>query len=307
MLAYIGRRLIFSVFVLWGAVTIVFAVMRLVPGDPALIILGPDANQSQIEALRDSMGLNEPLIVQYFTYLWSAVQLDFGPSLRMGGDAMEHVIDRMPMTAVLAAVAVVLAVVVGITLGIIAALNANTIVDRAVTVMSLSGQSVPNFWIGLVFILIFARQFQIFPSSGAGSVSSVVLPAITLGLSFMALVTRLTRSGLLEVMNEGYIQTARAKGLKERLVVFPHAIRNALIPIVTVIGLYLGTILGGSVIVETVFAWPGVGRLIIDSIGFRDYSVVQAGILMIAAIYVFINLIVDILYGYVDPRVRLAR
>lgn len=307
MLAYIGRRLIFSVFVLWGAVTIVFAVMRLVPGDPALIILGPDANQTEIDALRDSMGLNEPLIVQYFAYLWSAVQLDFGPSLRMGGDAMGHVIDRMPMTALLATVAVVLAVVVGVTLGIIAALNANSIVDRAVTVLSLAGQSVPNFWIGLVFILVFARQFQILPSSGAGSISSVVLPAITLGLSFMALVTRLTRSGLLEVMNEGYIQTARAKGLKERLVVFPHAIRNALIPIVTVIGLYLGTILGGSVIVETVFAWPGVGRLIIDSIGFRDYGVVQAGILMIAAIYVFINLFVDILYGYIDPRVRLAR
>src|SRR5699024_5847377 len=224
-----------------------------------------------------------------------------------GGDAMQHVVDRMPMTALLATVAVIVAVVVGVGLGILAALNANSFLDRTITVLSLAGQSIPNFWIGLVFILIFARALNWLPSAGAGSVSSVILPAVTLGLSFTALVTRLTRSGLLEVMNEGYIQTARAKGLKERLVVFPHAIRNALIPIVTVIGLYFGTILGGSVIVETVFAWPGVGRLIIDSIGFRDYGVVQAGILMIAGIYVFINLLVDVLYGYVDPRVRLAR
>ncbi len=307
MLAYIARRLVFSVFVLWGAVTIVFAVLRVVPGDPALIILGPDAQQSEIDALRESLGLNDALVVQYVNYLWDVLHLDFGTSLRMGGDAMGHVVDRMPMTALLALVAVVIAVVVGLTLGIVAALNANSVVDRVVTVLSLAGQSAPNFWIGLVFILVFARQLKLFPSAGAETPAAVVLPAITLGLSFMALVTRLTRSGLLEVMNEGYIQTARAKGLRERLVVFPHAIRNALIPIVTVIGLYFGTILGGSVIVETVFAWPGVGRLIIDSIGFRDYGVVQAGILMIAAIYVFINLFVDILYGYVDPRVRLAR
>jgi len=307
MIAYIGRRLAFSVFVLWGAVTIVFAVLRIVPGNPALVILGPDANQAEIDALRESLGLNDPLIIQYFNYLWDVLHLDFGPSLRMGGDAMQHVVDRMPMTALLATVAVIVAVVVGVGLGILAALNANSFLDRTITVLSLAGQSIPNFWIGLVFILIFARALNWLPSAGAGSVSSVILPAVTLGLSFTALVTRLTRSGLLEVMNEGYIQTARAKGLKERLVVFPHAIRNALIPIVTVIGLYFGTILGGSVIVETVFAWPGVGRLIIDSIGFRDYGVVQAGILMIAGIYVFINLLVDVLYGYVDPRVRLAR
>lgn len=307
MVAYIGRRLAFSIFVLWGAVTIVFAVLRIVPGNPALVILGPDANQAEIDALQESLGLNDPLIVQYFTYLWDVIHLDFGASLRMGGDAMAHVIDRMPMTALLATVAVIIAVAVGVGLGILAALNANSFLDRAITVLSLAGQSIPNFWIGLVFILIFARALGWLPSAGAGSVSAVILPAITLGLSFTALVTRLTRSGLLEVMNEGYVQTARAKGLKERLVVFPHAIRNALIPIVTVIGLYFGTILGGSVIVETVFAWPGVGRLIIDSIGFRDYGVVQAGILMIAAIYVFINLLVDVLYGYVDPRVRLAR
>lgn len=307
MIAYIGRRLAFSVFVLWGAVTIVFAVLRIVPGNPALVILGPDANQAEIDALRESLGLNDPLIIQYFNYLWDVLHLDFGPSLRMGGDAMQHVVDRMPMTALLATVAVIIAVVVGVGLGILAALNANSFLDRTITVLSLAGQSIPNFWIGLVFILIFARALNWLPSAGAGSVSSVILPAVTLGLSFTALVTRLTRSGLLEVMNEGYIQTARAKGLKERLVVFPHAIRNALIPIVTVIGLYFGTILGGSVIVETVFAWPGVGRLIIDSIGFRDYGVVQAGILMIAGIYVFINLLVDVLYGYVDPRVRLAR
>src|SRR5699024_7773341 len=217
MIAYIGRRLAFSVFVLWGAVTIVFAVLRIVPGNPAVGIPGPYANPAEIYALRESLGLNDPLIIQYFNYLWDVLHLDFGPSLRMGGDAMQHVVDRMPMTALLATVAVIVAVVVGVGLGILAALNANSFLDRTITVLSLAGQSIPNFWIGLVFILICARALNWLPSAGAGSVSSVILPAVTLGLSFTALVTRLTRSGLLEVMNEGYIQTARAKGLKERL------------------------------------------------------------------------------------------
>lgn len=307
MLAYIARRLLFSVFVLWGAVTIVFIVLRIVPGDAALIILGPDAGQEEIVALRDSLGLNEPLLVQYFAYLWDVARLDFGESFRMGGDAMNHVLERMPMTVLLAAAAVVIAVVLGITLGIIAALKVDTFIDRAVTTLSLVTQSAPTFWVGLVFILVFARQLQVLPSGGAGGVQHIILPAITLSMPFMALVMRLTRSGLLEVINEGYIQTARSKGLRERLVIFPHAIRNALIPIVTVVGLYCGSILGGSVIIETVFAWPGVGRLVIDSIGFRDYGIVQAGIIMIAAIFILINLVVDVLYGYLDPRVRLAR
>jgi peptide/nickel transport system permease protein len=306
MAAYIARRLFFSIFVLWGAVTIVFVVMRIVPGDPALVILGPDATAEAVEELRDELGLNRPLLVQYVSYLVDAAQLDFGTSLRLGGDAMGHVLDRMPMTIELAVGAVVFAVTTGIALGVVAALTANSAIDRIISVLTLVTQSAPAFWIGLVLLLVFARAWNLLPSAGAGGLEHLVLPSITLGLGFMAMVTRLTRSGLLEVINEGYVQTARAKGLSERIVIFPHAIRNALIPIVTVIGLYFGTVLGGTVVIETVFSWPGVGRLIADSIGFRDYGVVQAGIITIAAIFVFVNLVVDVLYAFLDPRVRLG-
>ncbi|MBZ2197804.1 ABC transporter permease [Occultella gossypii] len=307
MVAYIVRRLLFAAFVMWGAVTIVFIVLRMVPGDPALVMLGPDASPDEIAALRESLGLTEPIPQQYLHYLASSVRLDFGDSIRLGGDAMGHVLERMPMTIQLSVAALMFAVVFGIGFGIVAALRVNTWADRVITVTSLVTHSLPSFWVGLVLILMLARGLQLLPSGGAGSFAHLLLPAFALALPFTAMVMRLTRSGLLEVINEGYIATARSKGLSERVVIFPHAIRNALIPIVTVVGLYFGAILGGTVVIETVFAWPGVGRLIVDSIGFRDYGVVQSGILVIAAIFVMINLIVDILYGYLDPRVRLAR
>lgn len=306
MIAYISRRLLFSIFVLWGTVSLVFIVMRMVPGDPALMILGPDAQQQELEALRDQLGLNDPLIIQYVQYLGGAVRLDFGESIRLGGSAMDHVVSRMPVTLLLASAALLVAVVVGLSLGILAALNFDTRIDRAVTTLSLVTHSAPSFWVGLVFILLFARQLQVLPSGGAGGLAHLVLPALATGLPFSATLTRFTRSGLLEVINEGYIQTARSKGLSERVVVLAHAIRNALIPIVTLIGLYVGGILGGTVIIETVFSWPGMGRLIVDSIGYRDYAVVQAGIVLLTVAFVTVNLIVDILYGYLDPRVRLA-
>lgn len=306
MAAYLARRLLLSVFVLWGTVSLVFVVMRLVPGDPALMILGPDAQLEELEALRRQMGLDNPVIVQYFSYLWGAVQLDFGESVRLGGDAMQHVMNRMPVTLALAAAALVVAVVVGVSLGILAALKFNTRIDRTVTTLSLVTHSAPSFWVGLVLILIFARQLQWLPSGGAGSFAHIILPALAAGLPFSATLTRFTRSGLLEVINEGYIQTARSKGLSERVVILAHAVRNSLIPIVTVVGLYAGGILGGTVVIETVFSWPGMGRLIVDSIGYRDYAVVQAGIVLITFVFVAINLIVDVLYGYLDPRVRLA-
>ncbi|NED98216.1 ABC transporter permease [Phytoactinopolyspora alkaliphila] len=304
--AYVARRLFFSIFVLWGAVSVIFLVLRLVPGDPALILLGPDANPSQIAALRERMGLDEPMLVQYAIYMRDVVQLDFGTSFRFGTDAMQHVLDHVPNSAQLALTSVGLALVIGFPLGIIAALKANSVVDRIISVFSLATQSLPNFWVGIVFILVFARGLQILPSYGQGTWQHLVLPSITLALPFLAILVRLTRSGLLEVIHEGYVQTARAKGLRERVVIFPHALRNALIPVVTVIGLQFGALLGGAVIVETVFAWPGVGRVLIESISHRDYGVVQAAILLIAAIFVFTNLVVDLLYGYLDPRVRLA-
>ncbi|GAB2654766.1 nickel ABC transporter permease [Kribbella swartbergensis] len=304
--AYVVRRLFFSLFVLWGAVTIIFVVLRLVPGDPAYIMLGPDADQAQVDALRAQLGLDQSLIKQYATYLANVVNLDFGQSFRLNADSMSLVLQRVPATIQLASTALLLSLVIGLPLGVIAALRANSWVDRTISVFSLMGQSTPSFWLGIVLILVFARGLQVLPSAGSGTWSHLVLPTITLALPFLAILVRLTRSGLLEVVHEGYVQTARAKGLGEGIVILVHALRNALIPIVTVVGLQFGALLGGTVIVETVFAWPGVGRLLIDSIGRRDYGVVQASILLVATIFVVINLLVDLLYGFLDPRVRLA-
>jgi ABC-type dipeptide/oligopeptide/nickel transport system permease component len=304
--AYVVRRLFFSLFVLWGAVTIIFVVLRLVPGDPAYIMLGPDADQAQVAVLRAQLGLDQSLIQQYATYLANVVHLDFGESFRLNADSMSLVLQRVPATIQLATTALLLSLLIGLPLGVIAALRAHSWVDRAISVFSLMGQSTPSFWLGIVLILVFARGLKVLPSAGSGSWAHLVLPTITLALPFLAILVRLTRSGLLEVVHEGYVQTARAKGLSEGIVVLVHAMRNALIPIVTVVGLQFGALLGGTVIVETVFAWPGVGRLLIDSIGRRDYGVVQASILLVATIFVLINLLVDLLYGFLDPRVRLA-
>ncbi|TWD72403.1 peptide/nickel transport system permease protein [Kribbella amoyensis] len=304
--AYVVRRLFFSLFVLWGAVTIIFVVLRLVPGDPAYIMLGPDADQAQVDALRAQLGLDHSLAQQYATYLANVVHLDFGQSFRLNADSMSLVLQRVPATIQLAATALLLSLVIGLPLGVMAALKANSWVDRSISVFSLLGQSTPSFWLGIVLILVFARGLQVLPSAGSGTWSHLVLPTVTLALPFLAILVRLTRSGLLEVVHEGYVQTARAKGLGESLVILVHALRNALIPIVTVVGLQFGALLGGTVIVETVFAWPGVGRLLIDSISRRDYGVVQASILLVATIFVLINLLVDLLYGFLDPRVRLA-
>ncbi len=304
--AYVVRRLFFSLFVLWGAVTIIFVVLRLVPGDPAYIMLGPDADQTQVDALRAQLGLDHSLIQQYATYLANVVHLDFGQSFRLNADSMSLVLQRVPATIQLASTALLLSLLIGLPMGVIAALRANSWVDRSISVFSLMGQSTPSFWLGIVLILVFARGLQVLPSAGSGTWSHLVLPTITLALPFLAILVRLTRSGLLEVVHEGYVQTARAKGLGEGIVILVHALRNALIPIVTVVGLQFGALLGGTVIVETVFAWPGVGRLLIDSIGRRDYGVVQASILLVATIFVCINLLVDLLYGFLDPRVRLA-
>lgn len=304
--AYVVRRVFFSLFVLWGAVTIIFVVLRLVPGDPAYIMLGPDADQAQVDALRAQLGLDHSLIQQYATYLANVVHLDFGQSFRLNADSMSLVLQRVPATIQLATTALLLSLLIGLPLGVIAALRAHSWVDRSISVFSLMGQSTPSFWLGIVLILVFARGLHMFPSAGSGTWSHLVLPTITLALPFLAILVRLTRSGLLEVVHEGYVQTARAKGLGEGIVILVHALRNALIPIVTVVGLQFGALLGGTVIVETVFAWPGVGRLLIDSIGRRDYGVVQASILLVATIFVVINLLVDLLYGFLDPRVRLA-
>lgn len=305
--SFVVKRLAYSILVLLGTVTVVFLILRVVPGDVALTMLGPDAPQSDIDALREKLGLNRPIWQQYFSYMAGAFTLDFGTSARFGGSAMDAVLLRMPATASLATAAVLLAVVPGVLLGTVAALRPGKFIDKLVSIVSLALQSFPSFWIGLVLLLVFARWLGVLPSVGSGTPAHLILPAIALSLPFAAMVMRLTRSGLLEVLGEDYVRTARSKGLVERIVMFKHAFRNAMIPLITVIGIYVGGVLGGAVITETVFAWPGVGRLIVDAIGYRDYAVVQAGVIVFATIVVVTNLVVDVLYGYIDPKVRLGK
>ncbi|QBI53015.1 nickel ABC transporter permease [Streptomonospora litoralis] len=306
MLGYTLRRLGQSLLVLWGAVTIVFAVVRLVPGDPATIILGSDATSEEIAEVRRDLGLEDALSVQYGRFLMQILRLDFGDSFRSGTDAFAMVMERIGATAALAASAMLVALVLSFVLGVAAALRPRGVVDRVISTISLVGQSTPNFWVGIILILLFARQFEILPSAGNSTPAHLVLPSITLALPFTSILARLVRSGLLEVLGEGYIQTARAKGLREYAVLSRHAIRNMLLPVITVAGLQFGELLGGTVVVEEVFAWPGLGRLLVDAIENRDYTVIQAAVTFIAAIFVLVNLVVDVLYAYIDPRVRVG-
>jgi len=304
MPVFLLGRLASSLLVVFGAATIVFLAMRSVPGDPAVVMLGVSATPEQIAALRASWGLDAPLFVQYFNYLVRMASFDFGQSLRLGISAGQAVAQNLPNTVYLAVVAFVMAVSVGLPLGVYSALRRGRAADRLVSLLSLAGQSLPSFWVGIMLVLVFSRALHILPSGGAESPQAVLLPAITLALPLLSVIVRLVRSGLLEAMGEPYMQTARAKGLGEPRVIGVHGVRNMLIPVVTVVGLELGTLLGGAVIVETVFAWPGLGRLLIDSIAARDYAVVQASVVMLVVFFVAINIVVDMLYGVLDPRVR---
>lgn len=307
MLGYTIRRVLLAVFVLWGVVTVVFAIVRLVPADPAVLVAGIDATPEQIAAIRTRMGLDQPLIVQYFDYVGGALRGDFGSSYTYGTPAMGLVLTMLPNTALLAFLGCLLAVIVSFPLGLLAALRVNRPVDRFITTASLFTQALPGFWVGVVLMLVFSQMLRLLPSAGLGSPAALVLPVITVALPFIAILTRMTRSGLLEVVGEGYITTARAKGLPERIVIFSHAARNALIPVVTLVGLEFGGLLGGAVITETVFSFPGVGRLLVSSILARDYNLVQACVIIIASAFVIVNLLVDLIYGYLDPRVRFAK
>ena len=304
MASYIAGRLGYAVFVLWGAVTIVFVTVRIVPGDPAQLMVGTQGTRQDVEALRHRFGLDRPLAAQYASYLGEAARLRFGDSLRLEEPAVQAVLQRLPATVTLALSAMGLAVATSLPLGIVAAMTRRSILDRTVSVISLLGQSVPNFWLGIMFILIFARTLRWLPSGGIGGVTHLILPAVSLALLVIGVLTRLTRSGLVDVVHEDYVRTAYAKGLGTRPVIARHALPNALIPVVTVAGLQLGHLLAGAVIVETVFAWPGVGRLLVDAISNRDYPIVQAAVLFITAGFILVNLLVDLSYAYLDPRIR---
>jgi peptide/nickel transport system permease protein len=304
MSTFLVRRLLQSLVVLFGVSFVVFAILHLT-GDPALVLLPPDASIEDVRRFREAMGFNDPFLVQYGRFLTGALRGDFGQSIRHGEPAFGLVVERMPATFELAGAALLLALCLSIPAGILSAVRRNSPLDYLATVVALFGQSLPTFWLGIMLILLFSVQFHLLPSSGRGTLSHLVLPAVTLGLFTTARITRLTRSGMLEVLDQDYIRTARAKGVGDPPVVWKHALKNAAIPIVTIVGIELGTLLGGSVITETIFAWPGVGRLSVQAIANRDYPVVQAAVFLLASTFVLVNLLVDVVYTYLDPRIRL--
>jgi len=300
---YILRRLAQSLIVLLGISAVVFVILHLT-GDPTLLLLPPDATAEEVARFRHAMGFDDPLHVQYLRFLKGAVRGDFGNSLRHEEPALALVWQRMPATLELTAVALGVALVLAIPAGIVSAVFRNTPLDYLSTVVALVGQAMPTFWLGIMLILVFSVGLHLLPSSGRGTAAHLVLPALTLGLFTTARIMRLTRSGMLEVLGQDYVRTARAKGVGERRVVWKHALKNAGIPVVTIVGLELGTLLGGAVITETIFAWPGVGRLSVQAIYNRDYPLVQAAVFVLASIFVLVNLVVDVLYTYLDPRIR---
>lgn len=304
MITYIARRALAGIPTLWGVATVVFVMARLLPGDPARVIAGLLASPEDVERIRHQMGLDQPLGVQYLDFLGSLLHLNLGISAHTNAPVIEEIGSRLPYTIELAVIALAIAVTAGVLAGVVAAIRRNTLLDLLISGLSVFGVSMPVYWLGLMMIILFAIELHIFPAAGADEPTSIVMPALTLALFSVGLIARMTRSSMLEVLGQDYVRTARAKGAPFRSVVFRHALRNALLPIMTVIGLQLGALLGGAVVTETVFAWPGVGRLLVDSIFFRDYPVVQGLVLMFGTTFVVINLLVDLLYAYVDPRIH---
>jgi len=305
MKGYILKRLFHSIFVLVGISLVVFIILHLT-GDPAALLMPMDATPEQVAQFRQEMGFNDPIIVQYWRFFKGTLRGDFGQSFRHSQPALELVMERMPATIQLTLAAMVIALLVAIPVGIISAIRRNSILDHIGMTGALLGQSTPVFWLGIMLILIFSVTIQWFPSSGRGEIQHLVLPAITLGMFTMARTARMMRSSMLEVMGQEYMKTAKAKGLSPGMVILKHALKNAAIPVVTIVGMELGTLLGGAVITEWIFAWPGVGRLTVQAIFNRDYPVVQAAVFLLASIFVLVNLVVDLLYTYLDPRVKLG-
>jgi len=305
MSRFLVRRLILTIPVLLGVATLVFALIHLVPGDPAQAMLGEGASPQDVAQLRERLGLNQPLLVQYATFMKGLVRGDLGVSLRSDQPVTRLILERVPATAELALAAMAVAVAIAIPLGIAAAVWRDTFIDHVAMTLSLAGISLPNFWLGPLMAILFSIELGWLPVSGRGTWAHLVLPSVTLGAALAAILARMTRASLLDELRELYVLAAAARGASRARVVLRHAFRNSLIPVVTIIGLQFGAVLTGAVITETIFAWPGVGRLLIQSIGFRDYPLVQGCILLIAVTYVAVNLLTDVMYGLLDPRIRL--
>jgi ABC-type dipeptide/oligopeptide/nickel transport system permease component len=304
MFNFIIKRLLLAIPTILGVIFIVMLTIEMVPGDPVMLMLGEQATKETVEKVRTALGLDKPLITRYFLYLRNLAQGDMGRSIRENRLVSKEISDVWPATLELTMAAMAIALFVGILVGILSAVRPNSFLDGINRVLSLFGLSMPVFWVGLVLIVIFSYWIRLFPIGGSGSLRHLVLPAVTLSLPSIAMISRMTRSSLLEVLKEDYVRTARAKGVSERRVILKHALKNALIPIVTLSGLQLGQLMGGAILTETVFAWPGLGRLMVRAIFARDYILLQGAVLVFALAFVLINLVVDISYSFLDPRVR---
>jgi peptide/nickel transport system permease protein len=304
VLRYLVARLLLTVPVLLGVATLVFALIHFVPGDPAQAMLGEGAAAEDIAELRDRLGLDRPLLQQYGAFMGGLARGDLGTSFRTGQPVLAMIAERLPATAELAVASMAVALVMALPLGIAAAVWRGSIVDHSAMTLALAGISLPNFWLGPLLAIVFAVELGWLPVAGRGSAAHLVLPALTLGTGLAAIVARMTRASLLEELGALYVAAARARGASRAQAVMRHALGNSLIPVVTIVGLQFGAVLTGAVITEMIFAWPGIGRLLIQSIGFRDYPLVQGCILLIAVTYVAVNLLTDLLYGVLDPRIR---
>jgi len=304
MLSYLIKRLLATIPVLIGISLLLFFMLRMLPGDPAQVLAGQMATPEEIENIRHQLGLDRPIYEQYVAYLSRLARFDLGRSARTQNPVTQEIWARLPNTLLLAVVAITLACLFGIPAGIISAVRPYSWIDYLVTVSALFGMSMPVFWLGLMLVVVFAVILKWLPAGGTGGWQNVILPSITLAAFVVAFIARMTRSTMIETLSQDFTTTARSKGLPERVVVIKHALKNAMIPIITVVGLQFGLLLGGAVLTETVFAWPGVGRLIVDSILARDYPVIQGAILIFGLLYIMVNLVVDLIYALVDPRIR---
>ncbi len=305
LLTYIVKRSLATVPTLIGATTLIFFLIRVLPGDPVHLLAGEQTSPEIIERLRSEFGLDKPIYIQYLLYLKSVFTLDFGTSYRTYTPVISEILSRFPNTVILALTAMAISVFVGIAFGIIMALRAGTLLDKALLVFTSIYVSMPVFWLGLILIYIFAVQLKLLPAGGIGTPAHVILPSIALSHTPLSYIARITRTSMLEAMSQEHFRMTIARGLPIRIVILNHAVRNSLINIVTVIGYFVGVLLGGAVVTETVFAYPGIGRLLIESIAARDYTMVQGVVIFITFIFIFVNLIVDIAYRIIDPRVRL--
>jgi len=304
---YIIRRLLLTIPVVWGVSTLVFLFIHFIPGDPVQVMLGESARPADVEELRHAIGLDRPLPEQYLHFMQGLVTGDLGTSIHGGQPILPTILERVPATLELAVAAMLVALLISIPLGVISASKQYSLLDNSSMFFALMGVSMPNFWMGPLLILLFSVRLHWLPVSGRGDFWHLILPAITLGSGMSAILTRMTRSSVLEVLHEEYITTARSKGLHEGIIIFKHALRNALIPVITIIGFQVGALLSGALITETIFAWPGLGRLTIRAIQTRDYPLVQGCVLFISFVYVFVNLLTDLTYAWVDPRIRFEK